>query len=106
MYARKRPLELCVYSEVWFLPVISLLLTYTVSGRGYGLAYPYDWRGFMGAKKKTSVGLLVHHSFVGLVVLLYSVHITPKGYGVKYCGRAQVVISGYVGWGGDEGDMV
>ncbi len=27
--------------------------------RGCGLAYPYDWRGFVGAKKKTSVGLLL-----------------------------------------------
>jgi hypothetical protein len=27
--------------------------------RGCQLAYPYDWRGFVGTKKKTSVGLLV-----------------------------------------------
>ncbi len=26
---------------------------------GCGLAYPYDWRGFVGTKKKTSVGLLL-----------------------------------------------
>jgi hypothetical protein len=25
--------------------------------RGCGLAYPYDWRGFVRAKKKTSEGL-------------------------------------------------
>ncbi len=24
-----------------------------------GLAYPYDWRGFVGTTKKTSVGLIV-----------------------------------------------
>jgi hypothetical protein len=38
------------------LPVISLLLTITLYRR-CGLAYPYDWRGFVRAKKETSVGL-------------------------------------------------
>jgi hypothetical protein len=27
---------------------------------GCGLAYPYDWRGFAGAKQTTSVDLLVY----------------------------------------------
>jgi hypothetical protein len=40
------------------LPAISLLLTNTVS-RLCRLAYPYDWRGFVEAKKKTSVSLLL-----------------------------------------------
>jgi hypothetical protein len=48
---------------------------------GYGLAYPYDRRGFVGAKKKTSVGLfefipslkrgleyIVMKSLLGLIV--------------------------------------
>ncbi len=42
--------------------VISLLLVLTIVNtpyRGCGLAYPYDQRGFMGAKKKTSVGIVV-----------------------------------------------
>ncbi len=42
------------HGSVWLLPVISLLLTNTVSPR-CRLAYPYDWRGFARAKKKTSV---------------------------------------------------
>jgi hypothetical protein len=29
-----------------------------------GLAYPYDWRGFVEAKKKTSVGLSVFNSSI------------------------------------------
>ncbi len=28
-----------------------------------GLAYPYDWRGFVGAKKNTRVGLVVSYSY-------------------------------------------
>ncbi len=45
------------------LPFISLLIANTVPPiRRCGLAYPYDWRGFMGAKKKTSVGLLVFNT--------------------------------------------
>ncbi len=31
---------------------------------GCGLAYPYDWRGFVGAKQTTSVDLLVYYSFI------------------------------------------
>jgi hypothetical protein len=31
--------------------------------RGFWLAYPYDWRGFVGAKKRTSVGLSVYYYF-------------------------------------------
>ncbi len=46
------------HGSVWLLPVISLLLGITLY-RECGLAYPYDWRGFVGTKKKTSVGLLV-----------------------------------------------
>ncbi len=34
-------------------------MLYPEKTRGCGLAYPYDWRGFVGAKKKTSMGLLV-----------------------------------------------
>jgi hypothetical protein len=26
---------------------------------GCGLTYPFDWRGFVGTKKKTGMGLLV-----------------------------------------------
>ncbi len=37
------------HGSVWLLPVIEY--------RGFRLAYPYDWRGFVGAKKKASVGL-------------------------------------------------
>ncbi len=42
------------HGSVWLLPVISLLLTYTVS-QGCGLAYSYSWRG---------VVLLVYYSFI------------------------------------------
>ncbi len=45
------------HGSVWLLPVFSLLLTNTVS-RVCGLAYPYDCRGFVGAKKKTILGHL------------------------------------------------
>jgi hypothetical protein len=31
---------------------------------GCGLAYPNDWRGFVGAKQTTSVDLLVYYSFL------------------------------------------
>ncbi len=43
------------HGSVWLLPVISPLLLY----RRCGLAYPYEWRGFVGPKKKTRVSLLV-----------------------------------------------
>jgi hypothetical protein len=37
------------HGSVWLLPVISLLLAYTVSPvRACINAYPYDWRGFVG----------------------------------------------------------
>ncbi len=49
------------HAVFWFLTLISLLLTNTVS-RGLACLYPYDWRGFVGAKKKSSVGLLVFNS--------------------------------------------
>jgi hypothetical protein len=50
--------------------------------RGCGLAYPYDWRGFVGAKKKMSVGLFsiqsslvqkhtVHHRVDRMLVLSF-----------------------------------
>jgi hypothetical protein len=39
---------------VWLLPVISILTLYRLCM----LTYAYDWRGFMGANKKTSKGLL------------------------------------------------
>jgi hypothetical protein len=38
------------HGSVWLIPVNL--------SRGCGLANPYDWRGFFGAKRKTSVGLL------------------------------------------------
>ncbi len=44
------------HRSVWLLPVISLFIL--TLHRGWALAYPYDWRGFVGPKKKTSVGLL------------------------------------------------
>ncbi len=53
------PPTLSHYNRVWLLPVISLLLTNTVSPGRCGLVYPYVWRGFVGAKKKTSLVLLV-----------------------------------------------
>jgi hypothetical protein len=39
-----------------------------------GLAYPYCWKGFVGAKKKTSVGLLVYYqySFMGVRYIIGS----------------------------------
>ncbi len=41
------------------------------SVRGCGLAYPYDWRGFVGGKMKTSVGplYLIPLSFLDLYVV-------------------------------------
>jgi hypothetical protein len=44
------------HGSVWFLPVISLLLINTVSP--VRPAYPYDWRGLVGAEKKTTVELI------------------------------------------------
>ncbi len=40
-----------------------------IAGASFKLAYPYDWRGFVGTKKKTSVGLLVYiqSSLVGII---------------------------------------
>ncbi len=44
----------------WDLPpwsFLSSLYSLLTLYRRCGLAYPYDWRGFVGTKKKTSVGL-------------------------------------------------
>ncbi len=53
----------CFLSSLPLLPPsqISLLLTNTISWVR-ACAYPYDWRGFVRAKKKTSVGLSVFNS--------------------------------------------
>jgi hypothetical protein len=42
---------------------LSSLYTELTLYRGGGLAYPYKWRGFVGAKKKTRVGHLVLNPF-------------------------------------------
>ncbi len=52
------------HSNVWLLPVISQLTLY----RRCGLAYPYDWRGFVGPKKKTSMGLPVFNSSMSMML--------------------------------------
>jgi hypothetical protein len=65
----RKSLALCLYSVL--LPVISLLLTNTISP--VRLADPYDWRGFVGAKKKTNVDLLVFRS----LWLIYTMHYLP-----------------------------
>jgi hypothetical protein len=48
-----------LHGSVWLLPVVSPLLT-------NWLEYPYDRRGFVGAKKKTRVGLFVFNSLMKL----------------------------------------
>jgi hypothetical protein len=50
-------------------PNCRLFLTSITLYRGCGLAYPHDWRGFVGAKNKTSVGLLVFNSSIGKFTL-------------------------------------
>ena len=49
------------HGSTWLLSVdvISLVLPNTVSPVRPGLAYPYDWKGFVWAKKKASMGLVV-----------------------------------------------
>jgi hypothetical protein len=48
-------------------PVATLLILWLTLYRRWGLAYPYDWRGFVGPKKKTSAaGLSVFNSSMGL----------------------------------------
>ncbi len=44
-------------------------------GCGLAYAYPYDWRGFVGAKKKTSLGLWLY--IIPLPIVLFCTHI-PK----------------------------
>ncbi len=53
------------FSSVWVLPVISLLLTNTVGPVRACLSS--DGRGFVGPKKKTSMGLLVFNPLWGIV---------------------------------------
>jgi hypothetical protein len=59
----------CLAPTVYF----SLLLTNTG-----GLAYAYDWRGFVEAKKKTSVGRSVFNSSM-IVVIRYTKMKNEKG---------------------------
>jgi hypothetical protein len=53
----------CLSSLPLLIPATTALfgsyLSSLYSYRGCGLAYPYDWRGFVGAKKKTRVDLSV-----------------------------------------------
>jgi hypothetical protein len=72
------------YGSVLFLPVISLLLTNTVS-----LAYPCDWRGFVGPKKKTSVGLLV------LNPLCHSDTTRTDGLNYIYCKNVHITLANH-----------
>ncbi len=46
---------------------LSSLYSYLTLRRRCGLAYPYDWRGSMGAIKKTSVGFLFNSSMIDTV---------------------------------------
>ncbi len=48
------------HGNVWLLPVKSLY-SYLTLYHGLELAYPYDWRGFVEAKKKTRMSLLVFY---------------------------------------------
>ncbi len=50
IFCRLYPSSPSDHGSVWLLPVISLFLTNTV--HRCGLAYPYDWRGFVGTKKR------------------------------------------------------
>jgi len=51
------------HGNVWLLPVKSLY-SYLTLYHGLELAYPYDWRGFVEAKNKTRMSLLVFNSYV------------------------------------------
>jgi hypothetical protein len=57
-----------MYFVVWrfylsvFGSYLSSLYSYLELYRRCGLAYSYDWRGFVGAKKKTSLCLAVFNS--------------------------------------------
>jgi hypothetical protein len=46
--------------------------------RSCGLAYPYAWKGFVGAKKKTNVCLLVFRSLWLIYTKLYLPHRKKK----------------------------
>jgi hypothetical protein len=61
VFCRLYPSSPSQHGSVWLRLVISLLLTNTVCR--CGLAYAYDWRDFVGPKKKRSVGLLVLNLF-------------------------------------------
>ncbi len=58
---------------VWVLRFISLLTTTTVYHR-CGLAFPHDWRGFVGAKKKTIVELFVLNPLCSQPPITYTIH--------------------------------
>jgi hypothetical protein len=52
----------CHHGSVWLLPTCHLSTLLLTLYRRCGLANPYDWRGFVVAKKKTNVGLSVFNS--------------------------------------------
>jgi len=57
--------------RVWSLgPYLSSLYSELTLYHWCGLAYPYHWRGFAGAKKKTIVGLILFNPLcrIGSVV--------------------------------------
>ncbi len=64
-------------SIVWVLPVISLLLTITVR---WGIAYPSDRIGFVGAKKKTNMDVLVLLRVIPRCIGLSKYHKREPGY--------------------------
>ncbi len=55
-----RQSSLLHHGSVWLSSIYSKLTLYCRCG----LAYPYDWKGFVGDKKNTSVGLLIYYSFM------------------------------------------
>ncbi len=52
-------------------PYFSSLYSQLTLYRQCRLAYPYDWKGFVGVKKKTSVGLLVFNPLCVPVISLW-----------------------------------
>ncbi len=64
----------CFLSSLPLLPpatttVFGSYLTISLLYRLCGLAYSYDWRGFVGATNKTSMDLLVFCSILSLLSL-------------------------------------
>jgi hypothetical protein len=95
------PPTLSHYGSVWLLPVISLLLTNTVSSRRCGLVYPYEWRleRFLGGQKEKEHGpFSTQSSLIHSSEILYALRTHTSSTIHNRCGSMVTILCCFYSW--------